>query len=117
MEQSQGGFPTYGELLPSGVDALLQLTGMDEDTVMPDCWEKERRKVALSAPVKKAVGIELSPTRLEYGIEALKEIDRRNMKHAAAPVAALSHFFCDSGVCWLPPYYILMPEANDVLTI
>ena len=39
-------------------------------------------QVALSAPVKKAVGIELSPTRLEYGIEALKEIESRDVKHA-----------------------------------
>ena len=22
-----------------------------------------------------------------------------------APIAALAHFFCDSGVCWLPPYF------------
>lgn len=66
-----GGFPTYGELLPSGVDKLVRLLGMDASATFYDLGAGTCRSLlhlAMAQPhLRKAVGIELSPTRLEYG--------------------------------------------------
>ncbi|EKX53516.1 hypothetical protein GUITHDRAFT_133213 [Guillardia theta CCMP2712] len=128
--QAQGGFPTYGELLPSGVDALVQLTGMDQQTVFYDLGSGTG-KVVLQALVahRSSFGIDAravhvrefsdpgysqipTTTTVSEIFEHIASADvpqpsyvyvRHGLKNA--PIAALAHFFCDSGVCWLPPYF------------
>jgi hypothetical protein len=73
-----GGFPTYGELLPSGVDKLVRLLGMDASATFYDLGAGTCRSLlhlAMAQPhLRKAVGIELSPTRLEYGELAYEKL-------------------------------------------
>jgi len=77
--QEVGGDATYGELLPSGTDALTHLFGMDESSVFYDLGSGTGRSllhVAASQPnIRKAVGIELSQTRTDYAREALHNLD------------------------------------------
>lgn len=70
LPRPAGGSSTYGELLPEGVDRLLHILDMDERSVFLDagCGTGQALlQVALQAPqVARAVGIELSASRLEH---------------------------------------------------
>ena len=66
----QGGDPTYGELLPAGVDKLVRILGLDSSASFYDLGAGTGKAMlqlaAMEPSLTKAVGIELSPTRLEY---------------------------------------------------
>jgi hypothetical protein len=110
---NMGGFPTYGELLPSGIDKLVRLLGMDDSSSFCDLGAGTCRSMlhlAMAQPhLRQAVGIELSPTRLEYGFMAYDKLVER--ESAMCPVAMregnvqddvysnYTHFFLSS-VCF-----------------
>lgn len=95
--QNQGGAPTYGELLPAGVDALVHTMGMDEDSVFCDlgCGTgRAMMHLAAAQQIRKAVGIEMSETRLDYGRGALEQLESQAEERGfkISPV----EFVCDN---------------------
>ena len=78
----QGGNPTYGELLPAGVDKLFAILGLDQTSSFYDLGAGTGRsllQVAMMQPdMRRAVGVELSATRLEYGEVALQRLRQLN---------------------------------------
>lgn len=89
--RDSGGFPTYGELLPEGIDALMHLFGLQPDSVMYDLGCGTGRallQVAMAAKVDKLVGVELSPTRLDYATLALEQLRPQLTRQAKGGVTA-----------------------------
>lgn len=67
-----GGAPTYGEILPKSVSAILEDLKLTENDVFYDLGSgvgKVTLQVYLESPVKKSVGVELSPTRHAYAMK------------------------------------------------
>lgn len=69
------GSPVYGEIMPTALDKLLGYINLNKNDVFYDLGSGAGKVVlqtALSFPVKKAVGIELSKERFEQSCTALK---------------------------------------------
>jgi precorrin-6B methylase 2 len=70
--KSAGGAPTYGEILPKSVSILLADLKLTEEDVFYDLGSgvgKVAVQVYLESPVKKSVGVELSPTRHNHAMK------------------------------------------------
>jgi hypothetical protein len=89
----QGGFPTYGELLPSGVDKLVNLLGLDVSSTFYDLGAGTCRAMlqlaCMEPTLQKAVGIELSQTRLEYGALAHERLMEKGMRMCPVEMRAV----------------------------
>jgi precorrin-6B methylase 2 len=70
--KSAGGAPTYGEIFPRSVSILLKDLKLTAEDVFYDLGSgvgKVAVQVYLDSPVKKSVGVELSPTRHSHAIK------------------------------------------------
>ena len=89
----QGGFPTYGELLPSGVDKLVNLLGLDVSSTFYDLGAGTCRAMlqlaCMEPTLQKAVGIELSQTRLEYGALAHERLIEKGLRMCPVEMRAV----------------------------
>jgi hypothetical protein len=77
-EESGEKTATYGEITPQAVDALIKIFNLGPDDVFYDLGSgvgKAVIQVGLTAAVKKAVGVELSSTRHERALTALKQLE------------------------------------------
>ncbi|KAF8071013.1 d [Scenedesmus sp. PABB004] len=71
---ASGGGASYGEVLPSGIDVLIRHLALDSSSVFVDLGAGRGTavlQVALHSQVSRAVGLELSETRLEQAELAL----------------------------------------------
>ncbi|WIA31873.1 hypothetical protein OEZ86_002738 [Tetradesmus obliquus] len=112
-----GGDATYGEVQASGVDVLLRYLAMDSSSVFVDLGCGRGRavlQVAMHSTVRKAIGIELSESRLEQAEAALEVLQQQGvplqpveLRHADLSSCSLqegSHFYLCStafgaGIC------------------
>ncbi|KAF6265815.1 S-adenosyl-L-methionine-dependent methyltransferase [Scenedesmus sp. NREL 46B-D3] len=112
-----GGDATYGEVQASGVDTLLRYLAMDSSSVFVDLGCGRGRavlQVAMHSTVSKAVGIELSESRLEQAEAALEVLQQQGvalqpieLRHADLSSCSLqegTHFYVCStafgaGIC------------------
>lgn len=81
---STGGSSSYGEILPEGVDQLVLLLALDESSILCDLGSGLGRavlQVALTTPVKLAMGLELSSSRVDQANEALAMLQRHDVQH------------------------------------
>lgn len=73
------GSPTYGEITPTSVDRMLSYLQMTERDVFYDLGSgvgKVINQVAISVPVRRCVGVELSETRVRLARAALRQLRR-----------------------------------------
>lgn len=76
------GDPTYGELTPAGVDRLLRELEPTPDDVFYDLGSgigKVVLQVAMSVPIARCVGVELSASRCRLARTALRRARRRGL--------------------------------------
>eukprot|EP00775_Hariotina_reticulata_P007502 gene7502-7712_t len=77
--EATGGSASYGEIQAGGVDTLLRYLALDSSSVFVDLGCGRGRavlQVALHSPVGRAVGIELSASRLEQADMALEHLQQ-----------------------------------------
>ncbi len=75
MIEKNGGAPTYGEITYDSAKKLLSKLNLIQDDVFYDFGSGVGKMVIqtyLTTPVKKAVGVELSPTRIKHA-RAIKQ--------------------------------------------
>lgn len=113
-----GGSVTYGEVLPQGVQQLLEVMCMDADSVFCDLGSGRGRavlQVAMTAPIKQAIGLELSDSRLDQaamaeqslqdkGVQLLAPVDMQRANLASCSLEQGTHFYLcstafSSGLC------------------
>jgi SAM-dependent methyltransferase len=78
MIEKQGGNATYGEITDEAVQTLINELAPTTQDVFYDLGSGIGRmtvKMYLDSPVKKSVGIELSPTRHHYALNIKKELE------------------------------------------
>lgn len=80
--RDKGGNPTYGEITYKGADELLRTLDLKPTDVFYDLGSGVGKLVVqaiLTTPIKKAVGVELSPTRHEHAVSIKKELATRDL--------------------------------------
>lgn len=73
------GSPTYGEITPTSVDRMLTYLQMTDRDVFYDLGSgvgKVINQVAISVPIRRCVGVELSETRVRLARSALRRLRR-----------------------------------------
>lgn len=86
---SSRGSPVYGEMMPAATGHMIDYLGLGERDVFYDLGSGSGKVVlhaAMSAPLRKSVGIELSLTRVNQARAVLKEARRRGLVRARACV-------------------------------
>lgn len=79
----KGGNPTYGEILPSSLQTILNDLNIKEGQTFYDLGSGVGKSVIqafLEYPFSKAVGIELSPTRFKQAEEVAQKIKNRTLE-------------------------------------
>ena len=85
--RSSKGSPIYGEMMPAATEHLLRFLDLGEGDVFYDLGAGSGKVVlqaAMTAPLRKAVGVELSATRVGLARAALKAARRRRLLRARA---------------------------------
>lgn len=93
------GDPLYGELLPASVSALVAWLGLGEDDVFYDLGSGTGKvvvQVAMSAPVARCVGIELSASRCRIARAALRRARQHDLVLARRTVFRQASFLDES---------------------
>lgn len=75
---NMGGAPTYGEITYESLEKLIDKLGITETDVIYDLGSGVGKVITqcyLTTPVKKAVGSELSPTRVKNAQEVKKQLE------------------------------------------
>ncbi|OGB97373.1 hypothetical protein A3F06_02615 [candidate division TM6 bacterium RIFCSPHIGHO2_12_FULL_36_22] len=81
----QGGNATYGEILPDSLETILKDLKLSKKDIFYDLGSgagKTVVQVAMTTPAK-AVGIELSPTRVSIARKALEKLKKEPGKRAS----------------------------------
>jgi SAM-dependent methyltransferase len=85
--RSSKGSPIYGEMMPAATEHLLRFLDLGAGDVFYDLGAGSGKVVlqaAMTAPLRKAVGVELSATRVGLARSALKAARRRRLLRARA---------------------------------
>lgn len=99
LVRASRGDPLYGELLPESVTALLGWLELGEDDVFYDLGSgtgKVVLQVAMSAPVARCVGVELSESRLRIARSALRRAREHDLVLARRTVFRRGNFLDES---------------------
>ena len=79
----KGGIPTYGEILPSSLQTILNDLHIKEGQTFYDLGSGVGKSVIqafLEYPFSKAVGIELSPTRFKLAEKVAQKVKNRTLE-------------------------------------
>jgi hypothetical protein len=81
---AQGAAPSYGEILYSAMEGLMQKLKPKPDNVFYDLGSgvgKFPMWVNLTTDIKKSVGIEISPTRYKMTMKAVKRFEKAGLRN------------------------------------
>jgi len=127
MIREKGGDPTYGELTLGGMNTLVEELKLQKNDVFYDLGSgvgKMPVYIYLTTPVKKAVGIELSPTRHAHAIKVKKSLEKKGMLDSARALNFLEKSMLDENLSDATIIYMsstcfsdeLMKSITDKLT-